>query len=106
MIKFLDEESGEVLDEIPDGKVGPAMTRQRGRHAAEPVKRISEDGNKTLALMLTLLGFFGIAGVQWIYLGKPLRAVVYFVTFGWFTVGTIYDVYRFHTQGLAEAASL
>jgi hypothetical protein len=102
MIKFLDEESGEIVDDIPDGTVGPAMTRQRGRHAAEPVKRTHEDSNMTMALMLSLVGFFGLAGLQWIYLGKPLRAVVYFLTFGWFFFGTVYDVYQFHIRALAD----
>ncbi|HVK26940.1 MAG TPA: hypothetical protein VM575_01255 [Nocardioides sp.] len=40
---------------------------------------------------LAALGWLGIAGLQHVYLGKPVKGLVWFFTFGLFFIGTIYD---------------
>ncbi|WP_199438378.1 TM2 domain-containing protein [Vibrio owensii] len=42
-------------------------------------------------LLLTLVG---LAGVHRLYLGRPVTAILYLVTWGWFGVGTLYDVFN------------
>ena len=43
-------------------------------------------------LLLALLGFFGIAGVQRFYLGQVGMGLLYFFTAGFCLIGTIIDV--------------
>jgi len=49
--------------------------------------------NKTTAFILTLLGVFLIAGLQYLYLGKPLKFLLWFFTFGIFGLGTLIDIF-------------
>lgn len=53
---------------------------------------------------LTALGWLGIAGLQHFYLGKPVKGLVWFFTFGLFLLGTIYDHATAATQ-VAQANS-
>lgn len=48
--------------------------------------------DKTTALILTCIGFVGFAGIQWFYLKKPLKGLLWLFTGGLFVVGTIYDL--------------
>jgi len=49
--------------------------------------------NKTTAFILTLLGFFGIAGLQYLYLGNVLKFLLWFLTLGIFGLGTLIDIF-------------
>lgn len=49
--------------------------------------------DKTTALILTALGFAFIAGLQHFYLDKPLKGLLYLVTFGFFGIGTLIDLF-------------
>jgi TM2 domain-containing membrane protein YozV len=49
--------------------------------------------NKTTAMLLTLLGLLGIAGTQYLYLGKPLKFLLWFFTVGIFGIGTLIDIF-------------
>jgi len=57
--------------------------------------------NKTTAFLLTLLGFIGIAGLQYLYLGKITKFLLWFFTLGIFGLGTLID---FFTIGSAVEA--
>lgn len=48
--------------------------------------------SKIVALILCALGFVGFAGLHKIYVGKIGSGILYFITFGWFFVGTIIDL--------------
>jgi TM2 domain-containing membrane protein YozV len=50
------------------------------------------------AYLLTLAGFFGISGLQRFYLGKPVTAVIWFLTGGLLGLGTIYDLLTMESQ--------
>ena len=49
--------------------------------------------SKSTALVLTLPGIIGIAGLQYLYLGKPLKALLWFFTLGIFGLGTLIDIF-------------
>jgi len=49
--------------------------------------------NKTTAFILTLLGFFGIAGLQYLYLGNVTKFLLWFFTLGIFGLGTLIDIF-------------
>ena len=57
--------------------------------------------SKSTALLLTLPGIVGIAGLQYLYLGKPLKALLWFFTLGIFGFGTLIDI--FTIGSVAEA---
>lgn len=46
-------------------------------------------------LLLTILGFFGVAGVQRIFVGKPVSGILYLLTLGICFIGTIVDLLNF-----------
>jgi TM2 domain-containing membrane protein YozV len=49
--------------------------------------------SKSTAFLLTLLGIIGIAGLQYLYLGKPLKGLLWFFTLGVFGLGTLVDIF-------------
>lgn len=51
-----------------------------------------------IAIGLTIIGFFGLAGLQHFYLGKPVRGIVWVLTLGLFFIGTIVDVVTMGAQ--------
>lgn len=46
-----------------------------------------------LALVLTILGFFFVAGLQYFYLGKILKGILFLLTLGFFYIGTIISLF-------------
>lgn len=51
-----------------------------------------------IAYLLTILGFFGIAGLQHLYLGKIFKFILWFVTCGFLGIGTIIDLFTMGSQ--------
>lgn len=48
--------------------------------------------NKITAMILCMLGFLGLAGLHRIYAGKKKSGILFFVTLGFFGVGTMFDL--------------
>ncbi|NDK32686.1 NINE protein [Nesterenkonia haasae] len=46
-----------------------------------------------LAFVLTILGFFFVAGLQYFYLGKYIKGVLFLITIGFFYLGTIISLF-------------
>ncbi|WP_146341418.1 NINE protein [Nesterenkonia sp. NBAIMH1] len=46
-----------------------------------------------LALVLTILGFFFVAGLQYFYIGKYIKGILFLLTIGFFYVGTIISLF-------------
>ena len=46
-----------------------------------------------LALGLSAVGFLGVAGLQYFYIGKIGKGVVYLLTAGWFGIGTLVSMF-------------
>lgn len=57
--------------------------------------------SKSTAFLLTLPGIIGIAGLQYLYLEKPMKALLWFFTLGLFGFGTLIDI--FTIGSVAEA---
>lgn len=64
-------------------------------------------------LVLTLIGFLGIAGIQRFVIGDTLLGVLYLITFGFCGLGTIIDIiniksltFEFNRNQAMEAANM
>lgn len=56
--------------------------------------RSPHSDQKTLLLILCILGFFGIAGIHRMVVGKVGTGILYLLTAGWFGIGTIVDIVK------------
>ncbi|HLS32421.1 MAG TPA: NINE protein [Brevibacterium sp.] len=56
-------------------------------HPALPPK------DEGLALVLTIVGFFFVAGLQYFYLGKIFTGILFLLTLGFLYVGTIISLF-------------
>jgi TM2 domain-containing membrane protein YozV len=54
--------------------------------------------NKTTAFLLTLVGILGIAGLQYFYLGKYMKGVLWLLTCGLLGLGTFIDLFTISGQ--------
>jgi TM2 domain-containing membrane protein YozV len=66
---------------------------------AEQFSRVyrSRRRDDTTVLMLTLLGFVGIAGVNRFYVDQLGLGILYLLTAGFCLVGTVIDLFRYKT---------
>lgn len=51
-------------------------------------------------LIFTIIGFFGIAGIQRFLLGQTVMGILYLITFGFFWIGTIIDLVNHQSLAL------
>ena len=58
--------------------------------------------NRTIALLLTCVGFFGVAGLQRLYVGKTVSGILYLLTCGGFLLGSIYDLYSIYNETFTD----
>ena len=52
----------------------------------------TSDMSKFIALKLCLLGFLGLGGLHYFYVGRLRRGFLYLLTFGLFYMGTLKDM--------------
>ena len=57
---------------------------------------------KIVALILCILGFFGLAGFHRMYVGKVFSGFLYLFTFGFFFIGTIIDLISILSGGFKD----
>ena len=49
--------------------------------------------NRDTVMILCILGFLGFAGIHRLYVGRVASGILFFITGGWFCIGTIVDLY-------------
>ena len=59
--------------------------------------------SKTIALILCILGFFGIAGIHRMYVGKVGSGALHFLTCGLCFVGTVLDLISILSGGFRDS---
>ncbi len=59
--------------------------------------------SKTVALILCILGFFGVAGLHRMYVGKVGSGVLHLFTYGFCAVGTIIDLISILSGGFRDS---
>lgn len=59
--------------------------------------------SKMIALILCILGFFGLAGLHRMYVGKVGSGVLYLFTYGFCLVGTIIDLISIISGGFRDS---
>lgn len=58
--------------------------------------------NKMVALILCCIGFFGIAGLHRMYVGKIGSGLAYLLTYGLFGIGTVIDLISILTNAFRD----
>ena len=62
--------------------------------------------NRFLAILLCVLGLFGLAGLHRLYVGKYVSGILYFLTAGGLYIGTICDLYALSKGSFKTADGL
>lgn len=98
---YCKEDLGNVLDEAKQTNAGqPTINITNSNESANTNTNTNVNGgfgvgprkSKIVALILCILGFFGLAGFHRIYVGKIGSGIFYFITFGFFGIGTLIDL--------------
>ncbi len=73
------------------------ITKDLSYNELENFARVYDEFRRsyTVMILLTLLGFFGIAGIQRLYVGHKFKGILYFITCGFLYIGTIYDLFTY-----------
>ena len=69
------------------------------------VTQTSHKQRKT-ALILCLLGFVGLGGLHYFYVGRYGRGILYFLTAGFFLIGTVIDLLKILPGSFEDATGL
>ena len=59
--------------------------------------------SRTVALILCIIGFFGIGGLHRMYVGKVGSGVIHFLTYGLCAIGTIIDLISILSGGFRDS---
>ncbi|MCK5780890.1 MAG: TM2 domain-containing protein [Psychrilyobacter sp.] len=63
----------------------------------------ASDKSRSMALILCIIGFIGVAGIHRFYAGKVGTGILFLLTGGLFGLGTIYDLIKIATNTFTDA---
>ena len=72
----------------------------------QPVRTDISPKNRTVALILCIIGFFGVGGLHRLYTGHILSGILWLCTGGLFSVGTIIDLLLIVTNNFKDNSQL
>lgn len=62
----------------------------------------TSDKSKTTALILCCIGYLGIGGLHYFYVGRIGKGLLYLITGGLFIIGTIADTIKIASGGFVD----
>lgn len=62
----------------------------------------TSDKSKKTALILCCIGFLGIGGLHYFYVGRIGKGILYICTVGFFFIGTIMDLIKISTGSFTD----
>ena len=65
----------------------------------------TSDKSKKTAMILCCLGFIGLGGLHYFYVGRYGKGLLYFITCGLFLIGTIIDVLKISSGVFVDGAN-
>lgn len=109
---YCKDDLGNVLDEAKQGSnAQPTINITNTNSSANTNTNANINGgmfgaprkSKMVALILCILGFFGLGGLHRIYVGKVGSGVLYFFTYGLCCIGTILDLLAILSGGFRDS---
>lgn len=104
VIKYMPELQGD--EQLTIAKLMTEMSEEQAEQFARVYRERRKD--ETTVLLVTLLAFVGIAGVNRFYLGQVGMGIAYLFTAGFCLIGTIVDIFNYKslTNGYNEKQAL
>ena len=108
---YCKQDLGNVLDEAKSqSAAAPVITITNTNDSVNTNQNTNTNGaglpprkSKTVALILCILGFFGLAGLHRMYVGKVGSGFLYLLTSGICMVGTILDLVSILSGGFRDS---
>lgn len=107
---YCKEDLGNVLDEAKQSSGGqPTINITNSNENTNANANINTGfgvgprKSKMVALILCILGFFGLGGLHRMYVGKVGSGVLYFCTYGLCAIGTIIDLISIISGGFRDS---